>query len=498
MLGGSSLVSIVAGVLSTKVMASSLEPQGFGLLGLNQSLFSLSTMIAGMGISVALVREGAAALATEDLARLASLRLAASRLIWWFAGISVCILALARAPLSAWMLGSRTHEWNVVIVGLSTFLGLHSGLNLGTLNTYHKIKALAFSAIVYSLISAAVGILLIWFWREAAIPWVVLASASINFMVSSLIVRREIKPTRFNATPFKPATQSLLAFGIPYTASMVVGAGILQFLIPVVVLHQLSAEAVGYFRAASAISVGYLFFLLNAMAQDYFPRVSAVQHDPEALRTLVNRQHQLVMIVGVPVILIALGLTPILVPLAYSNAFQPAVQILEWQLVGDVFKFSSWTMSFVILARGGNVPFFLAELTAGIASLGFSLLGMRFFGLTGLGVAYLATYILYWITTWVIVRRQINLVWTHWNRSALILAIVATSLVGILSTLHFQTFATSTALFFAICALILVWRQIKQAGLLFSEPQSPFNQRWRPAEQSPNSAGGQTDQHRQE
>ena len=57
------------------------------------------------------------------------------------------------------------------------------------------------------------------------------------------------------------------------------------------------------------------------------------------------------MLLAVPMILGTLAVVPYLVPLVYTLKFRPTVEILEWQLIGDIFKFASWTMSFAILAR---------------------------------------------------------------------------------------------------------------------------------------------------
>src|SRR5262249_51489941 len=143
-------------------------------------------------------------------------------------------------------------------------------------------------------------------------------------------------------------------------------------------------------RAALSVSGVYLGFLLTAMAYDYYPRVSAASGRPAELVQLVNQQHRLVMLLAGPMILGALALAPYLIPLIYTPNFAPAVDIVEWQLIGDLFKFSSWTMGFIILVRSGSTTLFLVELLSGVNILVGSWVGMRFFGLPGLGIGFLA------------------------------------------------------------------------------------------------------------
>ena len=89
------------------------------------------------------------------------------------------------------------------------------------------------------------------------------------------------------------------------------------------------------------------------MAQDYFPRVSAVRDRDIDLGRMINEQQRLLMLLAMPIILFALALAPIIVPILYSPKFSPASSILEWQLAGDVLRLSSWTMAFVVLAQMG-------------------------------------------------------------------------------------------------------------------------------------------------
>src|SRR5207253_9877431 len=72
-LSGGSIVSILFGLASAKVLTVLLGPGGYGYWGLLQSLVGLSALIA-VGIGAGLVREGADALAHEAHMRVASLR----------------------------------------------------------------------------------------------------------------------------------------------------------------------------------------------------------------------------------------------------------------------------------------------------------------------------------------------------------------------------------------------------------------------------------------
>lgn len=464
-LGSSSLVTILVGLITSKVYALILGPNGLGLMGLLQSLIGLSGMIAGLGVGSGLVRMGANALARDAENELAALRRAAWVLFVVAAVSGVCVLAVFRVPLSLYMLGTTKHAASVALVGVALAFSLAAGIQIGTLNAYHRLGALAKTTIISSVATAAISILLVARLGERGIAWALIAGAIVSWLISYFFLRKEItapsvRPTRAEVWR---ATGSLVRFGLPFTASMVVGTGV-QLILPVIILHQLDQESVGFYRAAVAISVGYIGFLLTAMGQDYYPRVSAVSHDAEALTRLVNEQHQFVMLLGVPLILSAMAAAPYLVPLVYSAQFQPAAAVLEWQLAGSLLKFSSWTMSFVILARTGSSAYFLVELVAGTSFVCTSWLGMHWGGLAGLGISFLVSYVIYYFAVWIVVRRAIKFFWTRANKLILLLSGMAMLFIQATPMLGLGTYKILVATLFALVtgavSLVMILREV--------------------------------------
>jgi PST family polysaccharide transporter len=237
-----------------------------------------------------------------------------------------------------------------------------------------------------------------------------------------------------------------------------------QQALPIIVLHLLGKESVGYYKAATAISMSYLGFLAAAMALDFYPRVSAVKEQPRALVELINQQHRLVMILAVPMILGTLALLPYAVPIVYSRKFVPTVVVLEWQLIGDLFKFSSWTMAYAILARCRSSVYFLTESIGGLANIVTLWLAVRWFGLSGLGISFLVSYIIYYAAVWVIIRREIHLVWTVGNKMMMLASVAAALLVRALPSTSLANLRTPTALLLALLAgawsLHAVWGEL--------------------------------------
>jgi PST family polysaccharide transporter len=247
----------------------------------------------------------------------------------------------------------------------------------------------------------------------------------------------------------KEAARSLLAVGGPYTASLLVGTGI-QLLLPFLVLHTLNAESVGHYRAAVSVSAAYSSFLIASISKDYYPRISAASGNPKAMVDIVNQQQYFVLVLGSPVILTGIAVAPYLIPLLFSTEFSPAADVLEWQLIGDLFRLSSWTMSFAILVRCSGVTYFLTELSAGMTTLLTSWIAVRLFGLPGLGISFLITYIVYYVVVWAIVRRDIKLTCTALNKKMLFFAVASALSIHLISWTALSDYKQYIALLLAL------------------------------------------------
>lgn len=462
LLSGSSVFTILLSLASTKVLATVLGPNGYGYYGLLQSFLAVTALLAGMGMSTALVRCGAVAASTGDALESANLRAGAWAVSGLLCAVVLPLLILLRVPLSEWALGGKEHQWAVLLIGVSLCFTMGLNVQNGILNAYHRVEALAAYAMVNSIVNAAINIGAVAAWGQAGVAPAVLLGSVGSWGASRWFLNRNIPKA---ATPITlrgviGAVRSLASFGIPFTASTVVGTGI-QLGLPILVLHLVDTRGVAFYRAASAISVGYLGFLITAMGQDYYPRVSAVRNDVGKMVTLVHEQYRMVMLMSGPIILGTLALVPILVPIVFSRQFVPTVEILEWQLIGDIFKFSSWTISFAILARCAPSAYLISEMVGGGAMILNTWLGVKYLGIPGLGAGFLTAYAVYYLTVRLVLGRSLPFRETRENIVLMLSLLGAAFVIRMLPATplaHFRTpIALGLALSFGAYSIRTLW-----------------------------------------
>jgi len=464
-LSASSVVSILFGVISAKVMAVFLLPAGYGFYGLLQSFVGLASLVASMGMNIGLVRLGAAAVARGDELAIATLRKGAWALFWGLGSATLLGLVLFRGMFSRLALGSPKHATIVLLMAIPLLFSLASGIQTGVLNAYHRVAALAKYSVATTALTSTCAIISVLVLRVRGIVPAVIGGMLLSWVVSRYFLHREVGPARARpaAREVRAAAWSLLRFGGPYTASQLVGTGV-QLALPIVVVHLLGTESVGYYRAAIAVTVVYSGLLTTAMGQDYYPRLSAVRDQPRALVDLINQQYRLVLMLAVPGILGVLAVAPYAIPIVYSRKFLPALVILAWQLMGDLFKLTSWTMSYAILARCRGSTYFFTECVGGLASIGTLWFAVRWFGLPGLGISFLASYVIYYAFVWLILRRDIHLRWTMSNKLMMLAGLAAALFLQVLPSTSLANFRTPIAISLAMLAgawsLRAVWGEL--------------------------------------
>ncbi len=144
-LSSSSIVSILVGLISSKVWAVLLGSTGLGFMGLLQNLVGLGGLLAGTGVGVGLVRMGANALARDERDEVAALQRGAWLLFLAMSGASVLIMILFREQIGAWMLGGSEHAGYVLLMAVALVFTLASNVQTSTLNAHHRVRTLASS-----------------------------------------------------------------------------------------------------------------------------------------------------------------------------------------------------------------------------------------------------------------------------------------------------------------------------------------------------------------
>ena len=415
LLGGSQSLNIVIGIIRTKAMALFLGPAGFGVVGLYNSIVDLTQNIAGMGVNSSGVRQIAEAVGSNDTQRI-TLTVGVLRRTSMILGLlGAAALVVCARPIAQLTFGSERYASGVAILSIAAFCKLVSGGQAALVQGTRRIADLAKMNTYGALFGAIIGIALVYVLREKGIVLYVVAVTMAAIVMSWWYARKvEIPRTSVPLKQVAAEIKELLGLGIAFMISSLMTLGV-AYTIRITVLHKVGIEATGLYQSAWTLGGMYVGFILQAMAADFYPRLTASVNDHPTCNRLVNEQARVGLLLAGPGVLATLTFAPLVIALLYSSRFGASVPILRWICLGATLQVITWPMGFIIIAKGKQKLFIFSEVTWATVSLALTWVCVGRFGLNGAGIAFFLSYVFHGILVYPIARHLSGFRWSAEN-----------------------------------------------------------------------------------
>jgi enterobacterial common antigen flippase len=405
-IGGSTVIVMLIRMLRTKVLAILLGPAGIGLEAIFDSVITLSKTAVDLGISSAGVRQIASAVGSGSQPLIATTVFTLRRLCLVLGIIGAATLFLLRESVGRVAFGNADHTSDIGLLSIILLFGAVMGGQGALLQGMRRIGDLAKMNMFGALAGAVLSIPIVYVWGRAGIPAYMVLGAGVGVFISSCYARRiRIEPVKVPFRQMSGEARNLLKLGLVFLASGLMTAGAL-FLLRILVARHEGVYGAGQFQAASALSMVYVGFVLQAMGTDFYPRLTAVAHDNRRCNLLVNEQTEISILLALPGVLATLALAPWVIQLFYSSKFDKAAEILCWQVTGTFLQVNSWPMGIIILAKGRAAALFWTDFASYSVYVALGWVGLKLFGLPGTGMAFLGLYAFHWCVMYAVVRRM--------------------------------------------------------------------------------------------
>lgn len=392
--GGVQVFNILIGIIRVKFVAVLLGTRGVGIIGLLNSPLNVITSVTGLGISFSAVRDISETSSSGDQFRIAGAIHTLRR--WsWMTGLLGLIVTICLAPfLSKWSFGNREYTWAFILLSLTLLLGAISKGQIAVLQGMRRLKTMAKVSVMGSALGLITSVpLYYWFGIKGIIPAFIVTAVTGLWLswhftrnISVEKITQTIKETFYSGLKMAKLGISMTIAG--FIASLSV------YILNAFISSRGGVEQVGLYNAGWGVVGQYTAIIFSAMATDYFPRLAAVHTNNEQVKTLVNQQIDSALLVITPLLILLIMMMPIVVRVLYTPAFLPVVMFAILTVLGIPFKVISWAMGYVYLAKGDGRLYMIMEIIAGAVILIFNLLFYYLYGLNGLGVSFILTYLL--------------------------------------------------------------------------------------------------------
>lgn len=391
--GGVQVFNILITLVRGKAVAVLIGTAGMGMNGLFLSGVNLIKYLTSLGIEQSAVRDMSIAFTEEDPKKLEESYTVFKRWIYLTAILGALVSFLFAPMFSNFAFGDTSYanefRWLSIVF---VFTAISGGIYT-VLRATRKLKLLAQANILGAFLGLLVTLPILYFFGiDGVVPSIIVASI-VTYLIS-LYFRKKIELNAIDLT-FKETFERgkpMVVMGVNMSMSSLMGVGG-AFALNAFITHKGSLSDLGLYSAGMSIMGGYVGMVFSAIGTDYFPRLSGAINQGDKWRDVVNQQAELVLIVLNLVLVLLVATVPVLIRVLLSIEFMETQNFIIISSLGVLLKGYVWVTGFVILSKGDNKLFFIMELVANGLLLILNMVLYSYWGLEGLGISMIITYI---------------------------------------------------------------------------------------------------------
>ena len=400
--GGVQVINIIISLVRSKVIALLIGPIGMGISNLLLTTMELINGLTNLGLERSAVKDISLANTNSNSKSVAKTISILKKLVWLTITIGV-ILMIALSPwLSEIAFGNKDYTISFIWISIALLFKQLSSSQLAILQGLRKLQYLAKANLLGNFIGLLITLPLYYFFRiDAIVPAIIIATFMSFIFTYYYSQKLDIAPVAISRKEAVSEGKGMINLGVMLSLSSMITL-LVAYIIRIYIgssneTEELGLIDVGLYSAGFVILNSYVGIIFNAMGTDYFPRLSEIANDIIKLRKTVLEQAIVAILLITPIIVVFLAFAPLIIVILYSNEFSPIVAMVTWGILGMIFKAVSWSMGYMIIAKGDSKVFIKTAIGFNTILLSINIIGYHFGGLEGIGISFFIYYIIHFI-----------------------------------------------------------------------------------------------------
>lgn len=401
----STLVRMLTGMISVKVVASIIGPVGVALVGQLNNFSTMLLAFSGGGINSGITKYIAECRNDDQkVKRYLSTALRITIVCSACAGILLIVLS---DFLSQYVMLSPDYGYVFIVFGFTIMLYALNAMLASVINGFKEFKKYVSINIAGTIIGLIYTVLLVYFWGLDGALVGAVTFQSIMLFVSIWMMR---KLPWAHLSWFKEKFDKVISkqyFGFSLmTLVAAIASPLSLMLMRGYVISEISAVEAGWWEGMNRISNMYLSVITSSLGVYYLPRMSELSNIRE-WRAEIVKAYKLVIPLMLCGFLVVYFIRLWVIQLLFTPDFYPMENMFSWQLVGDFLKICSWLLAYNLLAKSMIKLYVFSEILFVASKVALSFLFMHWNGTIGLVQAYFVNYILYLLFMLYVFRKQL-------------------------------------------------------------------------------------------
>ena len=404
--GGLQAYRILLSVITAKVSAIFLGPAGSGIYGLLTSVLTTTETLVGCGLGTSAVKDIAKAKNDENGENVAKIYCTVRFLVWITGTIGSVLIFIFAEKLSFLILSSDNYAIWLRILSVSVLLNqLTTGQGV-LLTGYQKYKLITKNGLLAGLCGAIITVICYSLWNIKGIVPVILLSALSKYIISTIYVKK-IKLPRciINTGDIVKIGKPIFILGISIGISSAF-TSLSGFGIRTVISNMSDIATVGLFTSSFALVNTYFGLVFTSLQGDYYPRLSEVGENHNEYKKVMLDEIELLILLVVPLVALLIVFAKIVLIVFYSSKFVDANILIGWSAFSMLVRVPGWAMSTGLISKGCTSLYLKNQLSFIVYQFAFNVLGFLLGGLTGIGITYTISELIYFVQNYWIQNRN--------------------------------------------------------------------------------------------
>ncbi len=385
--GGVQGLKILVDIVRNKLAAVLLGRIGMGINAQYQNSASVANSFTNFGISFSAVQRMSELYEQDDAEELR--RFVGVVRVWslWAAACGIVLTLLLSLLAGSWYFPDESPRWNDIVL-LCVFVA-SLPLEEGECSILKGTRCLGRMAGVESAVAVATLVLTIPIYYVFGLRGIVLALALVGWAKVFLHMAVTVPMFPYRVHLFSPrvvkAGRPLVARGIPYMLAAVLGSLTTMALFD----YCLNGDPreIGLYKSIFSLMVTYSGVVFIAIGNDFFPRLSSVNHDRQRMSHAINQQIDVSVLLITPLLIVMVLVIPWIIRLLYTSEFLPGVTMGQCAIFYMFFQAVTKPVAYTSLAKGDSLTFLVVEAVYNAAFLVLMYYGYHHFQLVGAGVS---------------------------------------------------------------------------------------------------------------
>ncbi len=400
--GGVQFINIILRLIRSKAIALLIGPIGMGISNLLLTTMELINGLTNLGLERSAVKDISLANTNSNSKSVAITISILKKLVWLTITVGVILMVLSAPWLSEIAFGNKDYTISFRWISIALLFKQLSSSQLAILQGLRKLKSLAKANLLGNFIGLLITLPLYYYYKiDAIVPAIIIATFMSFVFTYYYSHKLDIESVTISRKEAVSEGKGMINLGVMLSLSSLITL-LVAYIIRIYIgsaneTEELGLIDVGLYSAGFVILNSYVGIIFNAMGTDYFPRLSEIANDIKKLRKTVLEQATVAILLITPIIVVFLACAPFIIVILYSHEFSPIVAMVTWGILGMIFKAVSWSMGYMIIAKGDSKVFIKTAIGFNTILLSINIIGYHFGGLEGVGISFFIYYIIHFI-----------------------------------------------------------------------------------------------------